>query len=138
MRGERNLDALIAGMRPRLVDGEFVFATVPTGDAWPAGVEPVMVFRESEGTTLVCERAAAESHGLRSTFPCRMITLDVHSALDAVGFMSAITSELARAGIGVNPVSAYFHDHLFVPLDRAMEAIERLRAMALARPKPQA
>jgi hypothetical protein len=37
---------------------------------------------------------------------------------------------LAAAGIGVNPVSAYFHDHLFVPAERADETLSLLRGIA--------
>ena len=59
-----------------------------------------------------------------------MITLNVHSSLDAVGFLAAITTRLATAGMGVNPVSGYFHDHLFVPADRADEAMAILEALA--------
>ena len=56
-----------------------------------------------------------------------MITLNVHSALDAVGFLAAVVSLLASAGISVNAVSAYHHDHLFVPVARADEAMRLLR-----------
>jgi hypothetical protein len=34
-----------------------------------------------------------------------------------------LASELARAGISVNPVSAFHHDHLFVPWERREEAM---------------
>jgi hypothetical protein len=36
----------------------------------------------------------------------------VHSSLDAVGFMAAVTTRLAKINIGVNPVSGFYHDHL--------------------------
>ncbi|WP_353843164.1 ACT domain-containing protein, partial [Mesorhizobium sp.] len=42
----------------------------------------------------------------------------------------AITARLAAAGMGVNPVSAFYHDHLFVPADRAEEAMELLEKLA--------
>jgi hypothetical protein len=59
-----------------------------------------------------------------------MITLNVHSSLDAVGFLAAITTRLAAAGMGVNPISAFFHDHLFVPAERADEAMAILKTLA--------
>jgi hypothetical protein len=59
-----------------------------------------------------------------------MITLNIHSSLDAVGFLAAITARLASAGMGVNSVSAYFHDHLFVPAVRADEAMAILDGLA--------
>ncbi|HEY9768965.1 MAG TPA: ACT domain-containing protein [Coleofasciculaceae cyanobacterium] len=56
-----------------------------------------------------------------------MITLSVHSSLEAVSFLAAITAKLAEHKIGVNPVSAYHHDHLFVPVSRAQEAMILLK-----------
>ncbi|TGQ24299.1 ribonuclease H family protein, partial [Mesorhizobium sp. M4B.F.Ca.ET.214.01.1.1] len=32
--------------------------------------------------------------------------------------------------LGVNPVSAFYHDHLFVPAERAGEALAILRQLA--------
>jgi hypothetical protein len=52
--------------------------------------------------------------------------LTVHSSLEAVGFLAAITARLAETGISVNVVSAFYHDHLFVPHDRADEALARI------------
>ncbi|RWD18536.1 ACT domain-containing protein, partial [Mesorhizobium sp.] len=49
---------------------------------------------------------------------------------EAVGFLAAITTRLAGAGMGVNPVSAFYHDHLFVPADRAEEAMAMLMELA--------
>jgi hypothetical protein len=33
---------------------------------------------------------------------------------------------LASAGISVNPISAYYHDHLFVPSERAEKVMKLL------------
>jgi uncharacterized protein len=124
---ETDLATLIRSMSPRLVPGLFVFASAK---AIPAGVEPVMTFREAEGMTLIVLQDQAAAAGLPAAFPSRMITLEIASSLEAVGFLAAITAELARAGIAVNPVSAFHHDHLFVPEARADEAMALLRAMA--------
>lgn len=70
--------------------------------------------------------------GLRQTFASRLITLTVHSALDAVGFLAAVTARLAETGISVNAVSAFHHDHLFVPADRAEDAMAVLREISAA------
>ncbi len=56
--------------------------------------------------------------------------MTVHSSLEAVGFLAALTTRLAAAGISVNPVSAFYHDHLFVPENRAEEAVRLLVNMA--------
>jgi hypothetical protein len=63
--------------------------------------------------------------------PEMMMTLTVHSSLEAVGFLAAITARLAEAGISVNAISAFCHDHLFVPEDRADEALARLEMRTL-------
>jgi uncharacterized protein len=126
MTGETDLQNLLGSMSPELLPGVFVFSTLPTRDAMPADVEPVMIFREREGVTLILRESEAEAAGLASTFPSRMITLNVHSSLEAIGFLAVIATRLAAAGMGVNPVSAYFHDHLFVPCDRADEAMQVL------------
>ena len=99
------------------------------GTQRPGNLNPVMVFREREGDTLILLEEKAAAAGLSSAFPSRMITLNIHSSLDAVGFLAAITTRLAAAGMGVNPVSAYFHDHLFVPAERADEAIAILKGI---------
>ena len=130
MAGETDLDALLRTLKPELIDGVFVFASV---SAIPEGLSPRMVFEEAEGTTLIVLRQEAEAHGLPFEFPSRMITLDVHSSLEAVGFMARIATALAAHNMGVNPVAGFFHDHLFVPEDRAEDAIEVLQDIALGR-----
>jgi uncharacterized protein len=117
-------------MKPEMHDGVFVFCSIPADREIPAALRPVHIFREPEGTTLVVRRDEAESAGLPCQFASRLITLTVHSSLEAVGFLAAITGRLAEAGISVNAVSAYYYDHLFVPDHRADEALDILQAMS--------
>ena len=130
MSGETDLGSLLGSMSPRLQPGIYVFTTL--AGPVPGSLEPLLLFREREGTTLVLSEKAAAETGLEASFRCRMITLDVHSSLEAVGFLAAITARLADAGISVNPVSAFHHDHLFVPADRAGEALSILEELASA------
>jgi uncharacterized protein len=130
MPGEADLKTLIASMRPTLQPAYFVFVTLPHAQPIPIAIDPVMVFWETEGRTLIVEHQAASQAGLSGTFLSRMITLEVHSSLSAVGFLAAITARLAAAGMPVNPVAAYHHDHLFVPADREEEAMAILESMA--------
>lgn len=130
MAGETDLKKLLASMTPELLPGVHVFVTLPPGVPVPETLEPVMVFREREGTTLIVLEDQAKTAGLKGVFPSRMITLNIHSSLEAVGFLAAITARLATAGMGVNPVSAFYHDHLFVPAGRAAEAIGILERLA--------
>lgn len=90
-----------------------------------------MVFHEKEGTTIITTLTSAEENDVFNyAFPCRMITCNVHSSLDAVGFMAAITEKLSKLGIGANPVSGFFHDYLFVPVGREEEAVVALEELA--------
>lgn len=129
MTGETDLRTLLASMRPQLLPGTYVFATLAPGVRQPRGLDPVMMFREREGVTLIVTEEDARAAALTASFRCRMVTLNIHSSLEAVGFLAAITTRLAAAGMGVNPVSAFYHDHLFVPAERADEALELLRKL---------
>jgi hypothetical protein len=129
MMVETNLTTLIHAMQPRLCPGLFAFATIPPGSAIPGGIAPIMMFQEVEGMTLIAPADQIMATGLTAIFQSRMITLDVQSSLDAVGFLAAIATRLAADSIPVNPVSAFHHDHLFVPEARADEAMGILGAM---------
>ena len=104
MPGERNLETLLTHAAPQLRDDVFVFCAASEGETLPADLQPVLQFREDEGTTLVILRDDALRLGWAHEFPCRWITLSVDSALDAVGFLAVVTARLAAAGIAVNAV----------------------------------
>lgn len=128
MSGEHDLTRLLAGMDPVADPQTYVFVTLPDR-ALPAGIDPLMTMHEAEGLTLIVTREAAQAHGLAHQFVCRRITLNVHSALDAVGFLARVSTRLAQLGMGVNPVAGFYHDHLFIPADRCDDAMAALRAM---------
>ena len=133
MTGETNLNRLLAGAQPVLDPETYVFATTKA-EVSLASPAVIGAFRENEGTTLIAEQQWAEDEGMEFIFPCRRITLTIHSSLEAVGLMAAVSSALAAAGISTNPVSGFYHDHLFVPekdATRAMTTIETLVAEAL-------
>ncbi|OKK03946.1 acetyltransferase [Streptomyces sp. CB03234] len=129
MSGERDLTRLLAGMRPELNPGHFVFATVD-GPAVPPGLHPVVTVTESEGLTLVVPQDEADAASLPYDYVAGWITLRVHSALDAVGLTAAVARELADAGLSCNVVAGFHHDHLFVEYARAGEALTALRRLA--------
>jgi len=112
-------------MQPQMQPGEYVFCTVTEG-AMPDGIKPLGTFREAEGMTLIIERHQADNRMLSYEDKYRMITLGVHSSLQAVGFLAAIASALAEEGIPCNAVSAFYHDHLFIPVDYADKAMRSL------------
>jgi hypothetical protein len=122
---------LLREMQPYLDPREWVFCTV-TESATDA-LNPIATFEENEGRTVVIEQATAQARGLKAIFPSRLITLRVYSDLNAVGFLAVVTTELAKHGIATNAFSALHHDHLFVPKDRAEEAIAILNDLSAAK-----
>lgn len=120
----RDAREMVAGMTPSLKPGEYVFCAA--GDRDWAALEPLAMFREAEGVSLILQRDAAEAAGFPTDAPMALITLEVYSALDGVGLTAAVAAALAQAGIACNMVAALHHDHVFVPAGRACEAVEIL------------
>ena len=75
---------------------------------------------------MLLAKGAAESAGLayESVFSC--ISLMVHSSLDAVGLTAAVSGRLAAHGISANMIAAYYHDHIYVPQNKAQLALQVL------------
>lgn len=126
-----NLDLLMATLSPALSRTEFAFATLEAGEAVPAGVEPVGRFLEAEGWTLIAPTEQLRETTLVHVAGWALITLEVHSSLEAVGMMARIASALSDAGISANVVSAFYHDHVFVPWERRFDAVDALRRLCV-------
>ncbi|MGE0005158.1 MAG: ACT domain-containing protein [Parvibaculaceae bacterium] len=127
----RDTQAMLAGMRPTLCDGEYVFCTTPDSAlAACAAPKALGLFKEEEGTTLILARDDAKTLGFDDALPMRRIVLSVHSALDGVGLTAAVAAALARADIPCNAVAAYHHDHVFVPAALAERALAVLAEVA--------
>ena len=122
-----DLRKLLAALQPELHRGEYVYCTV---ESVPPGVDPVVRVTESEGVTLVLPREQADQLGMAGVFPCAWITLRVPSSLHAVGLTAAVASAMTRDDIACNIIAGYHHDHLFVPLDRATDAVAALQALS--------
>ena len=129
MAGETLLTTLLRSMSPQLNAGEYVFCTLCDGQL-PSGVEIVGSFREQEGLTVILERSQAELAGFSFDYVAAWITLNVHSALEAVGLTAAFASALGKAGISCNVIAGYYHDHLFVGQADAERAMQVLRDLA--------
>ena len=124
----RELARLIRELQPRLHEGTFAFCALSSGEAVPASA--IGSFRESEGVTVIVPLDEARHAGLAPVFEAAWITLDVHSALEAVGLTAEVARVLTDAGIPCNIVAALHHDHLFVPADRAAAALRALRDLS--------
>jgi hypothetical protein len=132
MAGISDLNVLLAGLRPEPDPIRYGFVTGPAARLDPIAGQALMRFVETEGVTLILPFDDALAAGLEPIFPCRRITLAIHSSLEAVGFMARVAAVLAAEGIGCNPVAGYFHDHVFVPEDRLGDALAALKALARA------
>ena len=98
MDGEHDLTRLRRTMAPRLDERTFVYCCL-SDFALPIGLTTLCTVREGEGLTAIVEKRDAERCGLAYVFESRLITLTVHSALDAVGFLALVTGRLAATGI---------------------------------------
>jgi hypothetical protein len=115
---------MVAGMTPSLKPDRYVFCAA--GDRDWAALQPLAMFREAEGVSLILALDAARAAGFATDAPMALITLEVYSALEGVGLTAAVAGALATAGIACNMVAALNHDHVFVPAERADEAVRVL------------
>lgn len=126
---EKRLDALLAAIQPELDSEEWAFACVDA--TFPVALaKPLLVFHEREGATIVAPAAELARFNVSYEGTWRRIVINAYSALDAVGFLAEMTRALTAENIPANVVSAYHHDHLFVPSDRAQDALTALAALA--------
>ncbi|HSN38067.1 MAG TPA: ACT domain-containing protein [Arthrobacter sp.] len=129
MTAEKDLHTLLATMHPQIRAGEFVYVLWPDGRPLAGNIAAAV--REAEGLTVVLPRAEADTLGLAYDFVGAWITLQVHSALEAVGLTAAVSAALAEAKISCNVLAGFHHDHLLVPVaeaDRALEVLHELVA----------
>jgi hypothetical protein len=124
--GEADLETLLREMAPRLNPGAYAYVVAPDQ---PVEADPVVVVREDEGTTWVLPRQDADALGLAYNYVAAWITLEVHSALEAVGLTAAVARALSDAGISANVVAGFHHDHVFVPYERAQDAVTAFHAL---------
>jgi hypothetical protein len=122
--GLTDLRALLAALDPEVDPIPKRFLHVSHEKARTRLADALMMFREAEGTTLIVDVDGDDAQGDRLLWA--RITLRVQSSLTAVGMMAAVSAALARRGIPCNPVSAFLHDHIFVPWDRRDDALDAL------------
>ena len=129
MSGESNLELLLRSMQPLAVPGEYVICTINESQLKDLEI-PLLIFRELEGPTVIVTKLVAEQNQLSFESTWGLVSLSIHSDLTAVGFLAAITNHLAKAGISVNVISAFYHDHLFVPYERVDEVMFLLSTLS--------
>ena len=123
----RELHLLLKHMKPSIRERDLVYVLLKESDELPDEVHILCKFKEDEGNTLIVRKSVADEMEYDYEGSWTRIILQVHSSLDAVGFIAEIASELARHGISTNIFSAYFHDHILVQSSLADKAIDILR-----------
>lgn len=118
---------MLAGMVVVRRPGVYTFLTVP--DPVPGGLDVHATIIEDEGLTAVVTVESARSAGYPVEFEAAWLTLDVHSALAAVGLTAAVSAALADRNIPCNMLAGHFHDHVLVPADRVDDASEAIRSL---------
>ena len=117
----------LKNLNPVLLEGEYVFCTFLSsiyGDH--NKLNPIASFNEKEGLTLVVKKESAKLNNLEfnDTFKC--ISLNLISSLTSIGLTALISKVLADNEISANIYAGYYHDHIFVPLEKANDALKLL------------
>ncbi|MFP3613179.1 ACT domain-containing protein [Paraburkholderia sp. SIMBA_050] len=128
---EKDLLTLCATLSPEMTPPVYVYCSFDDFTL-PAGLPTLCTVREREGLTAIVQREDARRLGLSYTYEARLITLSVHSSLEAVGFIAVISRRLANAGIPCNVIAGYYHDHILVPVERAKDAMELLYEVSVS------
>jgi hypothetical protein len=128
MQVTSDLNIILTRMQPELNPGRYAFVTLPFG----MEIDPALVvasIQESEGLSVILPEHIALELGLSVAFTSAWITLTVHSDLAVVGLTAAFSQALAQSGISCNVVAGVHHDHLFVSVEQAQEALDVLHAL---------
>ena len=114
-------------LQPDLLDDNFVFCTFikkKFGDL--KELNPIASFQEKEGMTVVITEKIATTHNLYFDGVYKCISLKLVSELTTVGLTKKISSLLADSNISANIFAGFYHDHIFVPIERSVEAFKLL------------
>tara|TARA_B100000795_G_C22612733_1_gene365743 strand:- start:357 stop:740 length:384 start_codon:yes stop_codon:yes gene_type:complete len=118
---------LLKKLDPIILDNEYVFCTFlsSTYDDY-AKFNPLASFNEKEGLTLVIQKEIAKLNSLEFNGVFKCISLNLISSLSSVGLTASISKVLADNGISANMYAGYYHDHIFVQLDKVNDAFKLL------------
>lgn len=123
-----NLAELLRSMTPKLNAGVYYFATLNNDDELPLS-KTIATIREEEGLSVIVNEETVAEYALQAQFKCAWISLTVHSDLEAVGLTAAFATALGNVGISCNVVAGNYHDHIFVPYEKAELAMQTLRSL---------
>ena len=130
MNGTLDLKDILVNMNPVLKEEEYVFCSFPSLSSEASHhLNPISTFQEDEGLSLIITRNVADINGISYDSVFKRITIQLHTSLDAVGLTSLLSTALAGKGISANVVAAYYHDHIFVPSEKAEVSLETIKAL---------
>ena len=122
-----DLDAMLRSLTVSIRPERYTFVTVESPPPLADGIAALLT--EAEGVTVVATVERATAEGWAYDFEAAWLTLEIHSALEAVGLTAAFSAVLADAQIPCNVLAGFHHDHLLVPADRASEAVAALESL---------
>ena len=127
MAGQADLAVLLRSMQPELHTTAYGYAVTDRAVVWAFAQ-----VAEAEGMTVIATIQVLATHGIVVETSWARISLTVHSDLAAVGLTAAIAQALAARGISANVVAGFYHDHVFVPWGRRLDAMAALRGLSNA------
>ena len=143
-KGTNDLSEILSTLSPELCSQIWIFGKVNYDKKEPKkiskimtkiysyGVEPIGTFQEKEGITIIIKEEdivkLSTINGFEfSDSKFSRITCCVHSSLDSIGLTAFISNAFTEQEISCNVVAGYYHDHFFVPYDRAEDAMNVLK-----------
>jgi hypothetical protein len=132
MAGIVDLKLLLKEMYPILDETDYVFCTKKTSKITKdiIDLEPIGTFIEKEGITLIIKKEKADANKIAYDGVFNKITLEIHSSLEAVGLTATFSKALTSYNISANVVAGYYHDHIFVPKNKANLAMKALKELS--------
>lgn len=126
-----DINILLKDMKPVLNETEYVFCTKKCFELNDEIIKlkPICTFLENEGLSIIISKEIADKNGLSYDAIFKKITLEIHSSLEAVGLTAAFSKALTSHNISANVVAGYYHDHIFIPKDKAELALKALESL---------
>ena len=129
MSNSNDLQSLLKHLNPLLHAATYCYVHVEYENVGYNEIS-FCVVRENEGITYIMSQQDADANNLKYSFTGKLITLQVYSALDALGLTMAVSTALTKASIPCNIIAGYHHDHLLVPEEKAAQALQVLNSLA--------
>ena len=126
MKKLKNIKIILENLEPKLHAKKYYILSCEDYHPLAKGI-----FKEEEGITLFLEEQYLNKIIFKEkSGPFALISLNVYSDLNAIGLISKISKLLADNNISVNIISAFYHDHLFIPWEKKEEAFNILKNLS--------